>query len=129
MKYSGIMKTIYKRYFFFLSLIIAIAIIFTTCKKDTECVAVITVKRLSDTLLVAPGATVNIHKSDVDVTGFADGSGQFRNTFKLEAILDVDATFYIPADTILGSPADTLWGNSIIRLVAGETVHKTVFVN
>ncbi len=128
MKYSGIMKTINKRNFFSLLLIAAIAIIFTTCKKDTDCDAVITVKKLSDTLIVVPGADVKIHKSDVLAEGKSDGSGQFRYTFKLEAILDVSAILYIPADT-LGHPADTLSGYSIIRLVPGKTVHKTVFIN
>jgi hypothetical protein len=127
------MKTIYKRNFFSLLLITAvIAVIFTTCKKDEDCKAVITVKKQGstpgDTLNLVPNADVKIHKFDVQVEGTSDGSGQFRYTFKLNAILDVDATLIVPADTLTSTPADSLSGYTILRLVPGKTVYKTVFI-
>jgi len=121
------MKTIFKRKILSLLLITAIAIIFTTCKKDKECKAIITVKKLSDTLIVVPQAEVEIHKSDVYARGVSDGNGQFHYTFTLEAILDVDAILRIPADSV--NPADSLTGYSIIRLIPGKTAYKTVFVD
>jgi hypothetical protein len=99
----------------------SISFSFSSCKEDTECEAVITVKRQSDTNIVVPGADIYIGKQDIKVLGVSDVNGQFRYTFKLEAILDVIAQ---KADTL-----DSLYGQTVIRLKPGETVYKTVFVN
>ncbi|HNW98319.1 MAG TPA: hypothetical protein PKK00_07915 [Bacteroidales bacterium] len=113
------MKAIFKSIFiiFILSFIV---FSFSTCKKDTECDAVITVKLESDTTSVVPGALVELKKHDVYIQGISDAAGQFRHTFKLDAILDVAAT-------LNGTP-DTLSGATVIRLKPGETVYKTVFI-
>jgi hypothetical protein len=115
------MKSI-SRYFIMSLTIIGIVILYSTCNKDTDCDAVITVKMQSDTNIIVPNATVKIHKEDVYVEGVSDANGQFRHTFKLEAILDVDAK-------VPGTPPDTLYGQTVIRLKPGKTVYKSVFVN
>jgi hypothetical protein len=112
------MKTIKAALLIFMISVIAFP--FTTCKKDTECEAVITVKKQNDTSIVVSGATVEIKKEDVYYTGTSDANGQFRQTFKLEAILDVVAK---KADTV-----DSLYGQTVVRLKPGETVYKSVFV-
>jgi hypothetical protein len=117
------MKSIFKT--IILSVIITgVLFSLSNCKKDTTCEAVITVKLQSDTSVICPNATVKIHKEDVYIEGVSDANGQLRHTFKLEAILDVDAIF--PKS---GPPVDTLYGQTVIRLKPGETVYKTVFVN
>lgn len=113
------MKTILKSILIFF-MISFFVFSFTTCKKDTECEAVVTVKLQSDTSVIIPFAIVEIKKQDVYVEGISDGAGQFRHTFKLEAILDVWAE---KDDTL-----DTLYGATVIRLKPGETVYKTVFI-
>jgi len=115
------MKAIYKSLLVTLT-IIGILSLFTRCNKDTDCGAVITVKMQSDTNIIVPNAIVKVHKQDVYVQGVSDANGQFRHTFKLEAILDIDAK-------VAGAPPDTLYGQSVIRLKPGKTVYKTVFVN
>ena len=102
--------------------IIGILSFLTTCKKETECGAVITVKLQNDTNVVVPNAIVKIHKEDIYVEGISDANGQYRHTFKLEAILDIDAK-------AAGAPPDTLYGQSVIRLKPGKTVYKSVFIN
>jgi hypothetical protein len=115
------MKTITKSVILTLT-IIGILSLFSTCKKETECGSVITVKLQSDTNVIVANATVKIHKEDVYVEGVSDANGQFRHIFKLEAILDIDAK-------VAGTPPDTLYGQSVIRLKPGKTVYKSVFVN
>jgi hypothetical protein len=102
--------------------IIGMLSVFSTCKKDTECGSVVTVKLQSDTNVIVPNAIVKIHKQDVYVEGISDANGQYRHTFKLEAILDIDAK-------AAGAPPDTLYGQSVIRLKPGKTVYKSVFIN
>jgi uncharacterized protein YxeA len=119
------MKTIIRPFLISLLIITGIAFLFTNCHKDKECPAVVTVKYLADTSRAVPNATVKIHKQDVNVQGFSDANGQFRYTFDLEAILDVNAI--APPDSVIS--IDTLYGQAIIRLVPGQTVYKTVFVN
>ena len=107
------MKAIYKTLVLAL-VIVGVVSVFSTCNKDTDCGAVVTVKLQSDTNTIVPNATVKIHKEDVYVQGISDVNGQFRHTFKLEAILDIDAKVPGP----LPQP-DTLYGQSVIRLIPG----------
>lgn len=93
---------------------------FVSCTEETECDAVVTVKMQNDTNVVVPGAEVIIRKSDIKAEGTSDINGQFRYTFKLEAILDVIAS--------KGASGDTLYGQTVIRLKPGQTVYKTVFI-
>lgn len=114
------MKTIFKP-ILFLFMVSVLAFSFTTCKEDTECEAVVTVKLQSDTTVVVPNADVELKKEDVREIGVSDANGQYRHTFKLEAILDIYAKKGY--DT-----GDTLTGQTVIRLKPGETVYKTVFI-
>ena len=122
------MKALKSTFIFSLLALLGITLLFSTCKKDTECTAVITVKMQNDTLVYVPFATVKIHKSDVYEEGVTNTQGQISKTFKLEAILEVDAVFItVPPDTL--TLADTLYGKTVVRLVPGKTVNKTVFIN
>ncbi len=118
----------FKRLLFFLILIAYISVfLYTSCKKeDTKCEAVITAKFLSDTNIVVPNAEIRIEKRDIYVEGVTNAQGQFRHTFELEAILDVEAV----VDT---SSFDSLiyvfTGNTVIRLKPGETIYRSVFVS
>jgi len=122
LNFLGTMKAIYKSFVLALA-VIGIVSAFSMCNKDTDCNAVVTVKLQSDTNTIVPNAIVKIHKQDVYVQGVSDANGQFRHTFKLEAILDIDAKVPGPV------APDTLYGQSVIRLIPGKTVYKTVFVN
>jgi hypothetical protein len=115
-----------KPIFIILSFFMAIGIVFsfTTCKKETDCTAIITVKRLSDTTQVVQSANVKLTRTGVSealllqyVEGVSDVAGQFKHTFQYEAILDVIAT------------KDTASGASVVRLKPGQTVYKTVFLD
>jgi hypothetical protein len=124
------MKSIFSKSFLALVLFSGFALMFLTeCTKDkSEITAIITVKARWDTLRVIPFADVVIGKDfdDVKVAGKADASGEFKATFKLEAILDVVAT----KDTSpAGGPyAQELRGTAVVRLKPGDVVRKTVFI-
>ena len=116
------MKTIIKPIIFSI-VIVGFISLFINCSKDTDCVAVITVRKLSDTGIVVPNAKILIWATDkkyVNVPGVTDIYGQFRYTFKLPAILNVNATYY-------GTP-DTLKGSAVIQLIVGGPANKTVFI-
>ena len=112
------MKTIFKCIIFSCGIILFILLL-TTCKKDKEMTAVITIRMQNDTNILVPNALVQIKKGDVLDEGLSDANGQFRHTYKLEAILDV----YAEIDT-----GTVLSGTTIIRLKPGQTVYKSVFI-
>lgn len=95
---------------------------FSCQKAKEEYPVVITVKYLSDTNKVVPGASVVIEKNDVHVAGTTGADGKFSHTFKLEAILNVHASL----DT--GAVPVHFYGESTIRLVQDKTVHRSVFI-
>ncbi len=107
-------------------IMLSAAIITVSCKKPkTECTAVITVKKLLDTMQTVAFSRVIIAPDypDVRVEGKSDASGVFTYVFKYEGILDV-----VAAKEIIGTP-DSMRGKTVIRLKPGESVSKTVFVN
>ena len=107
--------------------VISLITLLSTCKKETECKAAITVKYYYDTLIVVPNAKVKISKYEVMQTGLTNGSGVYNATFELEAILEV----YAEKDTttIIHDPQlPLLTGAAVIRLKPGETIRKTVFI-
>lgn len=107
-------------------IIFSAVIITMGCKKEsTDCTAVITVKKLYDTMQIVSYARVIIAPNypDVRVEGLSNASGQFTQVFKYEGILDV----YV-SKKIEGTP-DSLFGKGVVRLKPGETSYKTVFVN
>jgi len=116
------MKTIFKSVVISLLVLTTLSFVFTRCKENTECKAVVTVKLLEDTSKVVANANIRIHKQNVDVRGVSDANGQFRHTFPLEAILDV---YVVRKDTI---GTDSLYGNAVLKLIPGGTAYKTVFV-
>ncbi len=110
-----------------ITLVLAVSIsgiVFFGCKKaNTDCTAIITVKKLLDTMQILQYADVIIAPNypDVRVAGKSDASGQYQKVFKYEGILDIQVYKAI-------GPNDTLRGTGVIRLKPGETVSKTVFV-
>ena len=82
------------------AIIISAVIVTVSCtKKPTECTAVITVKKLTDTMQTVAFAKVIIAPDypDVRVQGLSDASGQYSYVFKYEGILDVIASKLITA--------------------------------
>jgi hypothetical protein len=115
------MKTIIKRIILSI-VIVGFVSLLTNCSKDTNCIAVITVRKQSDTSLVVPNAKVVIASvtNVIHVQGVTDINGQFRYTFSLPAILNVSASFP-------GTP-DTLTGTGVIQLIVGGTAYKEIYV-
>lgn len=115
-----------KRYFF-LGAIISCFITLTflsSCDKDEEMKAVITVKYLSDTTQVVPFAHVRLEKYDINVEGQCNEEGVYDHIFKLEAILDVRAWL----DSSQTGTTEK-YGETTIRLLPGKTVYKSVYIN
>ncbi len=105
-------------YLFIFCVIITTSFLYS-CKKDTDCKAVITVRYLSNEDIV-PGATVRIEKYDNKISGTSDAHGEFRHTYDLEAILDVIAS--------IDSSGIPMGGTAVIRLKPGETVNQVVYI-
>jgi hypothetical protein len=112
----------------YLILIFLILISFSNCKKDKNCDVVIKVKQLNDSTKIVSDALVKIYVDKTKLTnntnttidtvrGYTDATGEFRTTFKLEAILNVKAL------------KDNSFGQSIITLKEGKTVSKTVLIH
>lgn len=103
------------------SFILAFFLLFSSvsCKKTTECTAIITVV---DSLgIPVSGATVRLF-ANVNPVGVVESiqptdlSGNSTHKIKLEAILDIEAK------------KDSLSGIGIIRLEPGKKVNKTVTI-
>lgn len=114
--------------FVFVTLILGLffsGLFLTSCNKEEDTKAIITVKYTADTTEVVPYAHVRLEKYDVNVEGQCDDDGIFEHIFKLEAILDVSAWL----DTSQTGTTTQKYGETTIRLVPGKTVYKTVFIN
>jgi hypothetical protein len=108
----------------FAALAFTVIMIFSSsCKKDEDIKAVVTVKYLTDTTIAVPYAKILISKYDVIVEGTCDVFGTFEHTFRDEMILDVRAW---ELDS-LGQ--ETKYGETTLRLQKGKTVRKSVFIN
>ncbi len=121
-----IMKTLLYKTLLIVAVITLISLL-STCKKETDCKAIVTVKFYHDTTLVVPDADVVISKGDKREEGKSNSAGVFEATFKLEAILDI----YAEKDTatqVYNPAPPPLTGAAVIRLKPGETVYKTVFI-
>ena len=91
-----------------------------SCKKPTDCTAVVTVLD-STTHAAVPGADVKLYANitppgQIQGEGRTDGSGSIKFVFQLPAIFDVLAT------------TPTQKGTGIIQLQIGQTVTYTVYV-
>jgi len=112
--------------------VLTIVITLSNCKKDTACKAVITVKLLSDTNIVVPFVLVKVNKQSVpgaeyyNVEGYTDRLGQFKYTFPLEAILDVNTRLDTNTDPL--QQPEWIVGEGTLRLKPGETVQKSIFM-
>ena len=100
-----------------LALILGAIVYLPSCRKDRSMEAVITVKLMSDTMVVVPGIRVEMRKDDVEVVGYTDGHGQFRYTFEQPVQLDVKAY------------NDTVSGIGVINVGKyGHDYSKSIFV-
>jgi len=114
---------------------VALAITFSECKKDESCkVRIICCQSNTgvDTGAVIPMCNVEIGKDDyadyAHTVGVADASGVFEYTFKLEALLDVEANATV-TETVNGVPEQFEYaGVGQIKLIPGETVEKTILL-
>lgn len=110
----------------FLSALIVLAVVasfITSCKEDDEIKAVVTVKYLSDTTVVVPNAHVRLEKYDINVEGVCNEQGIFEHIFRNEAILEVRAW---EVDSL---GAETMYGETTIRLEKGVVARKSVYIN
>lgn len=125
-----------KKIGFFLILIafICTTLIPSSCVKDKKCNVVITVYDSSGTKVQA---NVNIKMfanvtqsgggtttADLKAEGVTDASGQFTQTFKLPAILDVVAE----KPNCTPTPGNYCKGKGIVKMMEGETVTKSIML-
>ena len=100
---------------------------FTSCKKNTDCVAVVICNDSTGTGI--GGAKVFLYANvktpnsgtitaDLRATGYTDETGRVSFTFKLPAIYDISAS--------VTKSAVTYSALSIIKLEEGKTVDNTV---
>ena len=114
------MKNIYsKGLILFLSLVV-IGTSFSSCKKETDCTAVITVVDAGGTPV--SGATIHLYskadRADLqDETKVSDVAGKANFVFKYEAILNIDAK----KDALVNI-------GDVVKLEPGKTVEKTVTI-
>jgi len=100
----------------FAMILMAMSLLQTSCAKETDCSAVVTVLDTVATPIV--GATVRLDyqggglQSDQQTT---DASGRASFTFKYEAVLDITVTHPQHPTT-----------TGIIKLEAGRTVNETI---
>ncbi len=114
-----------------LILVLAGIIFFMTdCKKKEEIKAVITVKYRQDTTKTVTNAKVELYVDPQKVSdqnklpyltgsivGVTDAAGEFRYTFKYEAIYDLTAN------------KDSLCGKTVLRLKPNKTVYKSILID
>jgi hypothetical protein len=115
----------------------AVVFLGNSCAKPKPCKAIITVY---DTTGSVPQANVHIklfanvngNVADLKAEGDTDSDGKVSFTFKLPAILDIDALkatcTVVPPSTTAGvySPGKYCHGKSIIKLEEGKTIEKSV---
>lgn len=108
-------------------LLSSLALITTSCEKETKCIALI--KCTDSTGIALANADVLLfalvknsagvtYTADIKANGFSDANGDVSFTFKLPAIYDIKAT--------LESNSQSLIGNGIIKLEEGKTIQKTI---
>ena len=104
--------------------------IFPSCKKETDCVAVVKCRDTLGNPVVAADVFLYAkvknsagvtHTADITATAQSDNAGQVSFTFELPAIYDIRAT--------KKSGTKTLAGDGIIKLEEGQTVEATVKIH
>lgn len=132
------MKKLINKVFLLPMLIIGMIVIFSTCKKDETCEAIIKVKYKGiDSNLTVPVSMIVIgkyveqldgsNKGSSD-TGYTSTASEYNYKKDLEAILDVDVTL----DTTYAKTHVMKYrhytGSDVLRLRAGKTVSLTVYI-
>jgi hypothetical protein len=112
-----------------------LAITFSECKKDESCkVRIICRQSITgvDTGAVIPMCEIEIGKDEyadfAHTVGVTNASGVFEYTFKLEALLDVEANATLQ-EIVNGDTLEFDYvGVGQIKLISGETVEKTILL-
>ena len=126
------MKNNYHKLFLAFTLLFAVSIIFfsSSCQKNKDCKATVTI--LDATSTPVSGATVTVGPSKTapqgnlsiqTQSGVTDGSGSVTFTFKLPAILDAVVT--PPSTHTCGTSGCT----GLVKLEEGKSVTKTININ
>lgn len=127
------MKNNYYKLFSALTLLIAVGVVFSSsCKKNKDCKATITVLHssglpyVSATVTMSPtqptGPQGQTNLATQIQTGVTDGSGSVSFTFKLPAILNASV-----ADTSASASFPIVTG--LVKLEESKTVEKKLTVN
>lgn len=114
----------------FLSVVaVALFSVYTSCKKNTDCTAIISVID-GNTNMPIPSCSVAVHPTQGTNTltiqgqvGITDGSGSASFTFKLPAILSIDVGAPPPPTTYTVSSCTQC---GLVKLEIGKTVNKTI---
>ena len=112
--------------FLFLGAIIAFMSTFSSCKKDADTMAIITIIDVNG--LPVEGARVRLHQdgqisqsgqySEISDEQSTDYSGKTEHVFEHEAILNVEVSKWVGTNELTGS--------NVIRLLKHKTVSKTI---
>jgi len=106
--------------------------VFTSCQKEKEIIAVIIVKNSTGGVVENASVTLFPESTQSTTTGFypnpsltkinkTDANGQAEFTYELEVILNIEVSKVEGNDTITGA--------NIIRLLKGKSVTKIVEIN
>jgi len=111
------------------TLLLTVLLVFSSCKKEADTLAVIIVKNsygqaIEDALVTLDqeGTSVqNNNLAELKQEEFTDENGRAEFTYKLEAILNVTV--------IKQDDNNILTGSNVIRLLRGKTVSQTIEIN
>jgi len=112
------------------TLLFTVLLVFGSCKKEADTLAVIIVKNSYGETIKNAEVTLDQNwtspqGNDLDPklkqVEFTDGNGRAEFTYKLEAILNVTVIKY--------DDNNALTGSNVIRLIRGKTVSKTIEIN
>lgn len=114
-------------------LVVGIILVFSTCKKDETCQAIIKVKFQRDSLKPVPEAKVYIGKM-INNRGFIDSgytstTSEFIYEKDLEAILDVEVM--LDTNYVKERKFNKIhyYGKDVLRLRKGKTVNLTIYLD
>lgn len=117
-------------------LILSFALFIGSCKKETNCKAVVKCVNASgqpvsgaSVYLYAPvqtysGSSTKTYTGDVTASGTTDAGGSVSFTFKLPATFNISAKASVDSTTISNQNEE-----AVIKLEEGKTVDKTVTLN
>lgn len=132
------MKKLMNKVFLLPIIVLGMIVVFSTCKKDETCEAVIKVKfDGADSVNAMPEALVILNKvvnvngrrGGMQDSGFTSTTAEYIYKKDLEAILDVDV--YLDTNYRITHNMKDIhyYGTDVLRLRAGKTVRLTVYIS